>query len=887
MQSPVSLIFPTGEIRQSNYEINIGGIRALAADVREPLLSCYDLAVQGYKIILDSDGGTIINQQGAVTQLQLLRGQWMILLDDLRRLGSDSIPSQISSTFCSALVPTDSPIFDSFPTISISSITTVALSRVSIRNSVYELHTRLGHANTEDMCSAISGPTPAWSNCTLSCADIRRIMHTFVCIFCSASKRNAPTIPLPLSDNSTPLPGDVISFDPVGKISPKSASGAIYYFLFKDVATGFLHAFPSSALNSNTILPLLTTVCEFYRRYGWKPRVLRSDSAINLNSSEINQFLVANQMIPQNSAPYAHYQNSVERDVQTVTKGVSTLLHAQYWLPANRWDLALMHYIACRNATPHSNSSSPRQLVMKSSVDLHRQFLHAFGDLVLVHLPSVDKAWKFDVKNDIGIYVGHPEGTVQACYIYWPQDHSISVRTGVSKISVSTPQMLRFFGRRSSLRDSRPMELIEDAKHFFSIPVQEGESQEGAIEQDKTNSEPLRVPLFDSSDTISALPRPMPHLRTTPTSDRILRSSSSNSTAVSSVNFLGGHPQHIVPIFSVRNSTIDTPTVRSALASPSRQDWIDSIKSEMNQLFMRKTLEPVDFIPPGAKRIRSTMRLKAKRKNDNSQTLDKFKARLCARGDMLTDIVTETYSPTINSLTLALVHQLAVIDQMHMFSIDTVGAYLYQDYPTTAVPLYMNIDPLVADAMGFSRSAYFRIWKYIYGLPDAGRAYYEAYSALLIRHGYIMSPCDPCLFVKVVGSSRTYVIIFVDDTFVATTCLSEKALLLDILRSEFDLTIHDTVDEYLGIHMDTLPDLSVKLSQPKLLAALFLEFDQYIDKTHHTSNPMRRRPTDVDTAPVPVRTFLRLNGMLLYLTRAYPQYRLQFHTVLLIIKLLT
>jgi hypothetical protein len=38
--------------------------------------------------------------------------------------------------------------------------------------------------------------------------------------------------------------------------------------------------------------------------------------------------------------------------------------------------------------------------------------------------------------------------------------------------------------------------------------------------------------------------------------------------------------------------------------------------------------------------------------------------------------------------------------------------------------------------------------KYIYGLPDSGRAYYIAYRDHLINSSYVMTSADPCLFVR-------------------------------------------------------------------------------------------------------------------------------------------
>ncbi len=80
---------------------------------------------------------------------------------------------------------------------------------------------------------------------------------------------------------------------------------------------------------------------------------------------------------------------------------------------------------------------------------------------------------------------------------------------------------------------------------------------------------------------------------------------------------------------------------------------------------------------------------------------------------------------------------------------------------STVVAKVCNLDP----------KTIYRVKKYIYGSPDAGRAYYIACIDYLIASGYVMTTSDPCLFVRLVPEQgiRTYVWIHVDDTIVAST----------------------------------------------------------------------------------------------------------------------
>jgi hypothetical protein len=59
----------------------------------------------------------------------------------------------------------------------------------------------------------------------------------------------------------------------------------------------------------------------------------------------VKEFINKKGIKPQYSLPYAHYQNLVERYVETVVKAVSTIIHGQSLLKANLWDYALFYTV--------------------------------------------------------------------------------------------------------------------------------------------------------------------------------------------------------------------------------------------------------------------------------------------------------------------------------------------------------------------------------------------------------------------------------------------------------------------------------------------------------------------------------------------------------------
>jgi hypothetical protein len=234
-------------------------------------------------------------------------------------------------------------------------------------------------------------------------------------------------------------PGECISADPSGTISPLGPNGEAIFFLFKDIGTGYLIAVPSKTKSSEAFLEALRAVLVFFKRHGCTPRILRTDYENNLKSAEVDAYLASEQMTAQHSAPYRHFQNSVERDMQTVIKGTSTLLHGQPWLRSDRWVDALLHFVATHNQVPNfrSHTRSPGHIITGEPTNIKRTFQFSFGDLVSVGIPKDHRSWKFDVRNDLCIYVGQEPGTVDTHRLYRPYHHDTIVRGSVHKLEIT------------------------------------------------------------------------------------------------------------------------------------------------------------------------------------------------------------------------------------------------------------------------------------------------------------------------------------------------------------------------------------------------------------------------------------------------------------------
>jgi len=857
--------FANGSEGATSTAVNLGPIEASVMNIDQPLLSGNDLTNSGHSIFLDDDGGHVSNNStGRRSMLERVGGGWMMSVGEVLGLSSDSLDSNGSDEALTIL--------------------SAQTARGTSHERVIHLHERSGHVPPEAMSAAITSGTWTGTYCTPD--EISRVFSRYTCLSCELSKRSRLPTHRQRSMRVT-LVGEVISADPVGKITPPTAQGCTWFILFKDICTGYEHAVVTRSKDAEAFVAALAQIVDFMALHGHTVRTLRTDSEEIFRSSYVlKSYLQANKISNEYSAPYTHNQNSVERDVQTVVKGTAALLHGQPWIRAAYWDLALLHFIRLRNRSLniHHKTESAYQRVTGKLTDFSKTFEFSFGDVVSTSLSASERLWKFDVRRELGIVVGQPDGSVDSYLIYNPYDHSVVIRSNVVRLEVTGTQLAQWLGTREKMALARtPFHYIEGAILDF----------QRAAESDPTEEEIcLRGPLFDSDETSEERVR-----SDTGVVHRIARRRIDYRNGVPGIDFdnhrntrstqsdtqdSSSDPQAVQCLLQIDSPIVlqycrdgtrteDSPTVRRALdeARTDRMMWKDAIRVEIQQLFDRGTLEPVKERDPSRRSrvIRSTMQLKLKRKHDGS--VDKYKARCCASGDQLADEDFTTFSPTVSSPAMFVMLQLAIIDQMRLLTIDVVGAYLYQEYPEGNLPLYMTLQEEVAEACDLDPDRLYRIRKYLYGLPDAGRAFYEAYAEHLTDNGYQRAMSDPCLFIRHSSDgARTYLCIHVDDTFVASTSEIELALLQDILRQRFEITSCENIDSYLGIHIQQLDDGSVRLTQPKLITGLVLQYGHLFSGRTPTT-PMRKRSSTA-TSDHDKFDYLHLLGGMMYLLKSRP-----------------
>ena len=92
-----------------------------------------------------------------------------------------------------------------------------------------------------------------------------------------------------------------------------------------------------------------------------------------------------------------------------------------------------------------------------------------------------------------------------------------------------------------------------------------------------------------------------------------------------------------------------------------------------------------------------------------------------------------------------------------------------------------------------------------------------------------------------------YIWIHVDDTLIAADDLRDIEEFKRVMEKRFEITVNEEAEHHLGVNIQHLEDGSLKLTQSKLLSAIFTEFDYALKniKLSH-SVPLNPNPPTED-----------------------------------------
>jgi hypothetical protein len=245
----------------------------------------------------------------------------------------------------------------------------------------------------------------------------------------------------------------------------------------------------------------------------------------------------------------------------------------------------------------------------------------------------------------------------------------------------------------------------------------------------------------------------------------------------------------------------------------SRLDWNEwnaAIEAEIKSLKDLGTYELVDR-PIDKNIIKSKFVFKIKRKSDD--TIDKYKARLVARGFSQIEGIDyfDTTAPVTKMTSLKVLLSIAAINDYEIDQMDVSTAFLI---PELTEELYME-QPKGFEAVG-SKNKVWKLKKSIYGLKQASHEWYQEIKQTLINLEFQQSKTDPCVFFKdQLNDEKFYIILYVDDLLLMTKNRKELDQVKNKLNEKYKM--HDLGPAHQFLNMVITRNRKTKelhLSQP-------------------------------------------------------------------------
>lgn len=763
----------------------------------------------------------------------------------------------------------DAPIRCGVPMAHVSVSTTsgslslqTTLSPDSLKASLW--HARFGHLSIKTINKMFTDEVVKH----LDYQPIAPASFTF-CEGCVAGK--ATKLPFSKTHSErTSKSGDLFFTDLYGPFRTKSRCGNYYTQHTIDAHSRYaftvgLHNKSQHPKYLQKLILLLQTL------KGWVLKNLRSDDAGELRSKEFLSFLSSMGINLITSVAGAHEQNALaERLIRTLVEGSRVMLFVAR-LPKYLFEDALRFMTHVYNLRAHSSldGKTPYELFFSTVPSVAH--LRVFGAHCHV-LSRVQNPDKMVPKSFPGRLIGYHTDKLGASpngyIIYFPSSRKVMIARDVIFNEAPVLDACRSFANsyRSpapSISSSTEIEYCSkdpessedeswDPEIFASdtpIPLSQARLPPSTVSDGSIPPVQTPVPLQSSDPIESTAPSTSPST----TSWDFLPSSSSASSNLdpnddsdtyysplqSEEEDLGNeepvahrtraqtrrsaHAAMVLLAFMTMMNpnkltmlayscafTIFAPEPRNYREAIRRSDanrWIQATKDERLALEEAGTYIIVDP-PPKAFIIGSTMVYKIKQTVDGK--IDRYKARLCARGDLQHYGIhfTETFAPVVKFATIRLILALATIMNWSIYQLDINSAYLYGDIDTD---IYMRIPHgFYPDAK--RQGKVLKLLKSLYGLKQAGKIWYTLLSEFLISNGFKNSSLDRCCFIKTMGSVVLIVLTYVDDLIYASNSITALQQFKKQMATRFKMKDLGELNYIVGIKI-TRTTRSTKLDQ--------------------------------------------------------------------------
>ncbi|KAL4323895.1 hypothetical protein GQ457_11G003570 [Hibiscus cannabinus] len=729
-----------------------------------------------------------------------------------------------------------------------------------------------------------------------------------LCTICPLAKQKH--LSFPVSSTVTKAPFELVHYDIWGPYRTQTYDNFRYFLTIVDDYSRSTWTYLLKQ-KSDVISIIPSFIAMIKRQYGFDLKVFRSDNAPELRFSELFSTLG---ILHQFSCVETPQQNSVVERKHQHLLAVARALFFQARVPTRFWGDCVLTatYVINRLPSKVLDGKSPYELL--NSCMPSYSHLKVFGCLCFVSTLKASRD-KFTERALAGVFIGYAHGT-KGYKVYILQTHTIVVsrnvvfHEGVFPFhivvpadvlidpfpDVVLPHIIHDASRNQNLQESTTS-LYE----FGSNTTATNSSQESTDVVDNINADndtdnvhdadsADNVHNADSADDIHSVEDTngveiIHDVVDVPEVSEVIPVVRRSSRTVGKPSYLQNYycnnassSSCLYPIenqVSVSRLSPDyTAFISNISLSPEPvfyhqavrfSEWRDAMQDELRAMDSLKTWSVVS-LPDGKKAIDCKWVYRIKRKADGS--IDRYKARLVAKGFTQVEGVdyTYTFSPVAKMTSFKLLLALAAVNDWRMLQLDVNNAFLNGMLDEK---VYMKL-PLGYMTEVSGDNLVCKLHKSIYGLKQASRQWFHAFSQVVLRFGFSQSPHEHSLFVKGSGDSMVALLVYVDDIILAGKDLKLLAEVQTFLQSNFKLKELGNLKFFLGFEI-ARNKTGISLSQRQYALQLLEDTGSLAKKPTELPvvSPHKLSKDDGELLADP-QLYRRMVGRLLYLTHTRP-----------------
>jgi hypothetical protein len=674
-------------------------------------------------------------------------------------------------------------------------------------------HGRLGHLHMDAIRSLVS--------CSTGLDP--RIAQAVIgqCEACIRGKIHRMAMPQQVTSRAQALL-ELVHTDVCGPMRTATLAGSRYFVTFIDDFSRFIVIFAMKT-KDETLAHFKVYKAWAELHTGHPIKAMRSDGGGEYSSKDFDTFLQSCGIARQRSTPYTPQQNGVaERANRTLVEMARTMLHAAE-LSLHLWGEAVLvaAYIRNRSPTRALASGTPYQAWTGKQPDLDHLRVFGCKAFACVTTPNTSK---LDSKAWDCIFVGYSAES-KAYRLYHPASGRIVISRDVVFVEDSVKP---------------PSPSVKASSDVMLVPIdwQSDDSPAAPVDSDA----PAPDVDDDSNDDNSVASSSTPPTSLVPVAPALAPSDSAPSNPArrsarlqqpANQRYYGANAFAA----SVDDSELeDQPsTYREVMSRPDSAQWEAAMKDEIDSIIKNNTWELVD-LPPERKAI--GCKWVYIRKRTATGKIERYKARLVAKGFSQIEGIdfTETFAPVAKFSSIRALLALATDYDLEIHQMDVKTAFLNGD---------LDVDIYMEQPEGFtvtgSEHQVCKLKKSLYGLKQAGRAWYQKIDDALFKLGFTRLDTDHCVYQLTRDGLRLWIALYVDDLLIFSNQLEQ----LKDFKSQFSklFDMKDLGEAHFALGIEIIRDRAQRtlfISQRRYIDNLLRRYG--MDDCKPISTPMEVKP---------------------------------------------